>query len=123
MFDFDLAEKAFFCLSARVVATKPISRWAGRCSNRISTALSGFCYFMRSIERRFNKIVAGNPYWSSFICFAEAVKDQRFTKSMIARRFNQLVDKEDYERTDKREILRQLVELSNAKREREDDKK
>ena len=42
---------------------------------------------------------------------------------MIARRFNQLVDKEDYERTDKREILRQLVELSNAKREREDDKK
>jgi hypothetical protein len=63
---------------------------------------------MKSIERRFNNIKKDNPYWSSYICFAEAVKNQNFSKQTLHRWFNKLVDKNDYSRSDKRTILSHL---------------
>jgi hypothetical protein len=66
---------------------------------------------MRSIERRFNKISKRNNTWSSFICFAEAIKGRNFSKQMIHRWFNKLVDKSDYDKKDKRVELNQLENL------------
>ena len=68
---------------------------------------------MRSIERRFKKIAEKNPVWSSYICFAEAIKNQYFSKQSMSRWFNKLVEKDDYAKGEKRGILKYLMELSN----------
>lgn len=39
---------------------------------------------MKSIQRRFNDITNKNPHWSSYICFAEAIKEQGFGKESIS---------------------------------------
>ena len=77
---------------------------------------------MKSIERRFNNIKKDNPYWSTYICFAEAIKNQNFSKQTLHRWFNKLVDKNDYSKSDKRAILSHLDALTkyaedNQKRE------
>ena len=71
---------------------------------------------MKSIERRFNNITEKKPFWSSFICFAEAVKGQHFTQPILHRWFKKLVEKDDYAQSDKRTILRHLDCLSNPLR-------
>ncbi len=69
---------------------------------------------MRSIERVFNKVRKENPYLSDYICFAEAVEGRNFSRQTIARYFNKLVDKDDYDSKDKKELLQQLFELSQG---------
>lgn len=71
---------------------------------------------MKSLERRFNNITEKNYFWSSFICFAEAIKGQRFTPSILHRWFQKLAEKDDYAQSDKRTILRHLDCLSNPPR-------
>jgi hypothetical protein len=71
---------------------------------------------MKSIKRRFDNIAKRNPNYSSYLCFAEAVKERRFSKQMIQRWFNKLVDKDDYARSEKRETVDFLVSLSNPVR-------
>lgn len=71
---------------------------------------------MKSLERRFNHITEKKPFWSSFICFAEAVKEQRFSPSILHRWFQKLVAKDDYAQSDKRVLLRHLDFLSNPLR-------
>lgn len=71
---------------------------------------------MKSLERRFNNITEKNIFWSSFICFAEAVKGQRFTPSILHRWFQKLVQKDDYAQSNKRTLLRHLDFLSNPLR-------
>ena len=68
---------------------------------------------MKSLERRFNKIAERNPYWSSYICFAEAVSGQGFSRQAIHRWFTKLVDKNDYAGSDKKKILAHLENLSD----------
>jgi hypothetical protein len=67
---------------------------------------------MRSLKRVFNKIRRENPYWSDYTCFAEAVRGRKFSRKTIIRNFNSLVGKEDYARSEKKEIIEHLVELS-----------
>jgi hypothetical protein len=67
---------------------------------------------MKSLKRVFNKIRSENPYWSDYTCFAEAVRGRKFSKKTIIRNFNSLVDKENYEKNEKREIIEHLVEIS-----------
>lgn len=69
---------------------------------------------MKSIERRFNNVVGRNLYWSSFICFSDAIKDQRFSTQTIHRWFYKLVNKNDYVLREKKAILAHLVILSNS---------
>jgi len=69
---------------------------------------------MRSVKRVFNKIRSGNPYWSDYICFAEAIRERRFSRKTIIHNFNILVNKEDYARSEKREIIEHLGELSKG---------
>jgi hypothetical protein len=69
---------------------------------------------MRSLKRVFNKIRNENPFWSDYTCFAEAVRGRKFSKRTIIRNFNSLVSKEDYAKSEKREIIEHLVELSKS---------
>lgn len=71
---------------------------------------------MKSLERRFSNITKKNPNWSSYTCFYEAIKGQRFSKQIIHRWFQKLVDKDDYAKSEKRDILAHLVGLSNPLR-------
>ncbi|MEK7071988.1 MAG: hypothetical protein AAB849_01985 [Patescibacteria group bacterium] len=68
---------------------------------------------MRSIERRFNYIATRNPLWSSYVCFAEAIKRQRFSRQAIHRWFLKLVKKDDYDPQDKKAILAHLENRSS----------
>ena len=67
---------------------------------------------MRSIERRFEYIQKRNPYWSSFTCFANTIRGQKFSEDRIRRYFNELVDKEDYAKNEKGQILNYLYEIT-----------
>ncbi len=67
---------------------------------------------MKSLERRFNNISRLNPYWSSYICFTETIKGQNFTPRTIASHFKTLVEKDDYNWQEKKQILKHLTSLS-----------
>jgi hypothetical protein len=69
---------------------------------------------MKSLKRVFNKIRSENPFWSDYTCFAKAVHGRRFSRKTIIRNFNSLVDKEEYARSEKKEIIGFLVELSKC---------
>lgn len=60
---------------------------------------------MKSIVRRFNKINQKNPGLSTISCFAITITGQNFSRQTIARGFNKLVDKDDYDKKDKKEII------------------
>lgn len=72
---------------------------------------------MKSLERNFIKIAERNPPWSSYMCFAVAVTKRNFQESIISRWFSKLVDKDDYAKRDKREVLRHLQRLSKPTEE------
>lgn len=67
---------------------------------------------MRSIERRFANLQEKRPLLSSFMNFSGAIKGQGFSAGMIGRWFNKLVDKDDYDRRDKKALLNHLVFLN-----------
>jgi hypothetical protein len=67
---------------------------------------------MRTLKGIFNKIRVENPFWSDYTCFAEAVRGRKFSRKIIIRNFNSLVDKEEYARSEKKEIIEYLVGLS-----------
>lgn len=67
---------------------------------------------MRSIGRRFTTLTEDRPHVSSLINFAGSVKGQGFSKGMISRWFNQVVDEADYEARDKRALLKFMVSIS-----------
>lgn len=69
---------------------------------------------MRSIERRFKNIADKKPLWSSYASFATAITGQKFTRPMIKYWFSKLVDKDDYSKSDKKQLLKQLEDLSNS---------
>lgn len=71
---------------------------------------------MKSVERRFRNIAEKKPFWSSHICFAEAIKGQKFSRQAIHRWFQKLVDKDDYARSDKKAVLAHLENLTNPLR-------
>jgi hypothetical protein len=72
---------------------------------------------MKSLERRFKNIAERNPNSSTYICFAEAVKQQGFSRQTIHYWFLKLVDKDDYSKSDKKAILSQLEILSKQAEE------
>jgi len=71
---------------------------------------------MRSLQARFNQTYKKYPSWSTYTCFAEAITSQRFSRSIIHRWFQKLVDKDDYARNEKRAILEHLENLTNLPR-------
>jgi hypothetical protein len=69
---------------------------------------------MRSIQRRFNEIRLKNHNFSTYMSFARSIRDQKFSKDMISRWFNKLVDEDDYNKRDKKTLLDYLFKLSNG---------
>ena len=67
---------------------------------------------MRSLEKRFNKISKRYPSWSSYLCFASAIKGQDFDKKIIYKWFDTLVEKDDYVKDEKFEVLASLLNLT-----------
>jgi len=67
---------------------------------------------MKSIERRYNKIIQKHTGWSSYICFAKTVTGQNFSRRAIHYWFNKLVDKQDYSKRDKVQLLKHLESLT-----------
>jgi len=66
---------------------------------------------MRSVERRFLNIQKENPNFSSYICFAKAIRGQNFSNKIVREWFNKLVDEDDYAKAEKWEILKNLFNL------------
>ena len=67
---------------------------------------------MRSIKRVFKKVQKENPGWGSVIIFNHIVSGKNFSHDRIARWFNILVDKQEYDQSDKKELL-EYVYLMN----------
>lgn len=78
---------------------------------------------MKSLERRFKNIQERNIFWSTYLCFAEAVKAQGFGKQAIHRWFNKLVENDDYATNEKRALFFFLTNLSNPLRTTENTSK
>ena len=60
---------------------------------------------MKSIQRKFNKTVKRNPYWSSLACFTDSIYGIGFSRQSIHRWFNILVNKDDYDKTGKKQVM------------------
>ena len=69
---------------------------------------------MKSLQRRFNKIQKRNPYWSSYVCFSEAISRQGFSRQTTHRWFRKLVDKDDYAKDEAKALLRYLRHISKV---------
>jgi hypothetical protein len=67
---------------------------------------------MRSIERRFIRVQKRKTYTSSFICFSIAIRGQGFSADRIKRKFNELVDKNDYIPEEKNTLFKYLYLLT-----------
>ena len=72
---------------------------------------------MKSIERRFLKIWEKYPYFSSATAFYFAIAGQEFSDRCVSLWFDRLVDKDDYDPKNKREIVKDLQCHSNIKSE------
>ena len=61
----------------------------------------------------FQKVSQGNPYWSSYTCFAEVIRGRTgLSKRIIRKFFHRLVDPEDYAKNERFQILEFLLELA-----------
>jgi hypothetical protein len=71
---------------------------------------------MKSIERRFKLVEEKNPFLGSYICFAQTIHGQNFSRPVISRWFNKIVEKGGYSKSDTRRLIENLVCLSNGVR-------
>ena len=74
---------------------------------------------MKSIERRFKRIQQKHLDWSSWTCFSEAIVYQGFSEDRLRRMFNKLVDRSEYLKKEKKELLEYLVGLNNRSKRTE----
>lgn len=74
---------------------------------------------MRSIKSRFNKIQRKQPLLGACITLAQAIRSRKFTQSSITREFTKLIPKDEYDKKERRSIIKFLTEISNLS---EDDK-
>jgi hypothetical protein len=62
----------------------------------------------------FQEISRLNPYWSSWVCFCEVIKGRKnLSKKTIRKYFEKLVDKDDYARDERKELLEYLYVLAS----------
>lgn len=71
---------------------------------------------MRSLERSFKEIVRKNPNLSTITCFSKTVLGRGFTKEIIKKYFRLLVDKNDYQNSDKGALLKDLYNKTSQVR-------
>ena len=75
---------------------------------------------MRSVEARYLSIREKYPEkYSSYICFAKAIRGQNFSYEIISKWFNVLVEKDDYVQKERNYVVKYLHRLSNTPVEKE----
>lgn len=61
----------------------------------------------------FSEIQRLNPYWSSLVCFHEAIKNRKTLHPRLIRKwFGVLVEPDDYGAEDKKEVVRYAINLA-----------
>lgn len=69
--------------------------------------------FARFPIKEFEESKRLNIFWSDYICFAEIVRGRNnLSKRTIRKSFDQLVDKSNYSKEDKAQIINFLFQLS-----------
>lgn len=68
---------------------------------------------MKDLEGRFTKFKEDNEYLGDIIIMSLAVEKMRYSKEIIRKSFNNLVSDEEYEGSDKNEIINYLYQYSN----------
>lgn len=68
------------------------------------------------LENQFYENTEKYPGWSSYLCFAEAIKHRRYNKKIIFRMFTKLVNPDDYNKSEKEAIIEYLENLSLSHR-------
>lgn len=69
---------------------------------------------MKTLQFHFQKEQARHQNLGDYSCLYHAVKNKNFNEETISRWFTFLVNENDYERSDRRELVRQLAEASNT---------
>lgn len=69
---------------------------------------------MKTLEHHFLKEQAKRPNLGDYSCLYYAVRSRNFSEETISRWFTVLITENDYERGDRRELVRQLVRASNT---------
>jgi len=69
---------------------------------------------MKSLERLANKIKEENPCWSDYLCFVETIQRRKFSERTIRKYFSKLVDKNEFNKRNKKDLLKYLMSLSTT---------
>jgi hypothetical protein len=64
---------------------------------------------MKSIKRKFDDVSVKKPNHSSLMIFIGVLRSGKFTEQVIKRWISKLVEKDDYDRKSKKELLKHLV--------------
>ncbi len=67
---------------------------------------------MRSIRASFVAATKASPVHSSYICFVRAIIGRQYSKRAISHAFKRLVDKDDYDPSERHSIIRDLYCLT-----------
>ncbi len=67
---------------------------------------------MRSIKARFNKYYK-EPI-SSYMAFAAAVNGRNFSYNSITENFSKLVNRDDYDKGDRKKLIKHLMSLTKS---------
>lgn len=71
---------------------------------------------MKELEEKFKIISESYPNVSSYICFIRTIKRLNPPGDIIARGFSKLVDKEDYSRGIKQNLVKHIQALARLKK-------
>ena len=69
---------------------------------------------MENLKNHFSRIARQNKSLSSLVCFYMTMKTRKYSQKVITDSFDKLVDKGDYQRKHKEELLEQVLELNTA---------
>lgn len=67
---------------------------------------------MKSLEARFRDIELKHPEWSTFVVFVTAIYEADFSEKIIRSWFTKLVDKDDYNQSEKKRLMEWVVKQS-----------
>ncbi len=68
---------------------------------------------MKSIQANFENKTRKHPERGSYVNFADAVKGKGFKKPAVVKGFYKFVNRDDYEYTDRKFLIRHLVGLTS----------
>ncbi len=70
---------------------------------------------MKSLKANFRKTKRLNPRWSDYICFTHIIKGKCFDNQIVKKNFENLVNPDNYDKSNKKNILKNLYRLNVTK--------